>query len=66
MSFKKFTNIRMKRLGWSDVQLIKLSALCIGLPLGAYFSVWILPYWWAFIILAILAAIKPISKAMRK
>ena len=57
-------NKAVKRMTWVDVQLIKLSVFCVGLPVGAYLSVWILPYWWAFIILAILAAIKPVKTAL--
>ncbi len=56
----------VKRMTWVDMQLVKLSVFCIGLPVGAYLSVWILPYWWAFIFLAILAAIKPASIALSK
>ena len=60
------SKIKVKKLGILDIQLIKLSALCFGLTIGAYFSTWILPYWWVFIILAIVAAIRPVYKALRK
>jgi hypothetical protein len=60
------SKIKVKKLGILDIQLIKLSALCFGLTIGACLSVWILPYWWIFILLAIMAAIKPIYKAIRK
>lgn len=66
MSFGTWADSKVKNLGWVDVQLIKLSVFCIGLPIGAYFSVWILSYWWAFILLALLAAIKPAYKALGK
>lgn len=59
-------NEMVKRMGWVDVQFIKASVFFITLPIGAYLSVWILPYWWAFIMLGILAAIKPIKTALSK
>jgi len=66
MSFGTWADSKVKNLGWVDVQLIKLSVFCIGLPIGAYFSVWILPYWWVFILLALLAAIEPAYEALGK
>lgn len=59
----KFDNM-VRRLGWKDIQLIKASVFLIALPIGAYLSPHILPYWWAFIVLGILAAIKPIKTAV--
>ena len=56
---------RIKKLGFADVQLIKLSAFCLGLAIGAYLAVWILPYWWVFILIAVLAALKPAYKALK-
>ncbi len=65
MGFKTWSDSKIKNINWVDVQLIKLAAFCFALPIGAYLSVWILPYWWVFILLAALAAIKPVHKALR-
>jgi len=59
-------NKMVKRLGWKDMQLVKASAFLFGLPIGAYFSQHILPYWGVFVVLAIVAAIKPVKTALKK
>jgi len=66
MSFTSWRDSKVKKLDWIDLKLIQLSVFCVGLPIGAYFSVWILSYWWAFILLAVLAAIKPAYKVLGK
>ncbi len=66
MGFGEWADSKVKNLSLVDVQLIKLAVFCFGLPIGAYFSVWILPYWWAFVLLGALAAAKPVYKALKK
>ena len=60
MPVQKF-NKMVKRLSWKDMQLIKASVFLITLPIGACLYQYILPYWWVFIVLGIMAAIKPIK-----
>jgi len=66
MVYKKWANPRVRKLNLCDIQLIKLSAFCFGLVIGAYLAVWLVPYWWLLILVAVLAAIKPIHKALGK
>ena len=66
MSFITWTDSKMKKIGWIDMKLVQFSAFCLGLLIGAYFSASILPYWWFFILLAVLAAIKPAYKVFGK
>jgi hypothetical protein len=56
---------KVKKMGWKEIQLIKLATFLITLPIGAYFASWILPYWWLFILVGIIAALKPICKALK-
>ena len=62
---KKFDEM-VKRLGWRDMQCIKTSVFLIALPIGAYFSQYILPYWPIFVVLGILVALKPLKKSFGK
>ncbi len=55
-----------RRLGWRDVQLIKAAVFLITLPIGAYLSQYILPYWWVFIVLGVLASVKPVRTVLGK
>ncbi|MEK6923421.1 MAG: hypothetical protein AABW84_01875 [Nanoarchaeota archaeon] len=59
-------NSRIKKFDWIDIKLIKIAALVMGLPIGAYFAAKILPYWWVFVIAAILIGIRPHYKLFTK
>jgi hypothetical protein len=54
-----------EELDYFDIKLMKTMAFCVGVPVGAYFAEWVLPNWWAFILLAILTKIRPWIKAFR-
>lgn len=66
MSIFAWVNSKIKRFDWLDIKLLKIGAFCLGLPVGAYFSEKILPYWWAFIILALLFHVRSWYKSFRK
>lgn len=66
MGIFSWANSKIKKIDWLDVKLIKWGMFCLGLPVGAYFSKDILPYWWVFIALCVLAHIRPWYKVFKK
>jgi len=66
MDLINWANSKLRKLDIWDIKLIKLSTLLIGLTLGAYFASFILPFWWIFIVVAIVLAIRPYYKAFAK
>ncbi|MDD5650515.1 MAG: hypothetical protein PHF86_08885 [Candidatus Nanoarchaeia archaeon] len=63
--FVNWYNKRLKRLDIWDMALIKTAVGMFALVIGAYFSKDILQYWYVFIIIMILAMIKPYYKALK-
>lgn len=57
---------RDKKYSVIDIGLIKWSCILSGMVLGAYFSDFTLRYLWLFIIVAVILAIKPVSKIKRR
>jgi hypothetical protein len=51
---------RDKKYSVIDIGLIKWSCILFGMVLGAYFSDYTLRYFWLFIIVALVLAIKPV------
>lgn len=66
MSIFTWVTSKIRKLDWLDIKLLKIGAFCLGLPLGAYFSEWILPYWWVFVVLALLFHVRTLYKSFRK
>ncbi len=65
--YLRWANRKIKEeLDYFDIKLLKIMAFCIGVPVGAYFAKWVLPYWWVFILLSILAHLRPWVHAFRK
>lgn len=62
MSFITWANSKVKKMDWADIKLAQFSSLCVGIIIGAYFSVSVLPYWWIFIIFVALAIMRPIYR----
>jgi hypothetical protein len=51
--------LRTKIWRWSEIALLKWSALFVGLVVGAYFHEYVNRYSWAIIISALLLALRP-------
>jgi hypothetical protein len=63
--FKIWYEKRLRRLDIWDMALIKTAIGMFALVIGAYFSEDILQYWYVFIIIMILAMIKPYYKVLK-
>ena len=50
---------RTKIWSWSNIALLKWSALFVGMLMGAYFHEYVVKYAWVIIISAILLAFRP-------
>lgn len=64
MGWHEWADYKVTKLDAIDIRLIKAAAFFIGLPVGAYLHVLnypILPYWWVFIVLALVLYIRPIK-----
>jgi len=59
-------NKQIKKFGWVDVQFIKISAFVSALALAKLWPPLLSLDWYWYAIIAILAAIKPIAKALEK
>ena len=66
MGFKTWADSKIKRFDLVDIQFLKTAIFLFALPVGAYFSAQILPYWWVFIILSVLAGMKIWYKMFKK
>ena len=55
-------NLKIRKYDWIDIKLIKLATFLVALPVAAYFPSNILPYWWVFLVAALIVAIKPYYK----
>ncbi len=51
--------LRNKVWNWWDVSLLKWSCLFFGVAIGSYLADVVRPYWWVFLLLAIVFAIRP-------
>jgi uncharacterized membrane protein YoaT (DUF817 family) len=51
--------LRTKIWRWSDIALLKWSALFVGVAIGAYFHEYVTRYSWVIIISALLLAFRP-------
>ena len=51
--------LRTKIWCWTDIALLKWSALLVGIVLGAYFHEFVTRYAWVIIISALLLAFRP-------
>ena len=56
------TFFRTKVWSWPDIGLVKWSALLFGMVAGAYLSEFVTQYWWGFVTVAVLLAIRPAVK----
>ncbi len=66
MSFRTWTDSKIKKLGWADMALVKLSCIAIGVLLAALIPSLIeINIWW-IVAVAILLAIKPAYKVFKK
>ena len=67
MGYFAWANKKIREeLDYTDVKMLKIMAFCVGVPVGAYFSKWVLPYWWVFIILSVVFHLRPWYHALRK
>ena len=65
MAFFDWYNKRLKKLDMWDMLLIKASVGMFALVIGAFFAEDIKPYWWVFIIIMLLAMIRPYYKTLK-
>ena len=66
MGLIKWSSKKMKRLTIWDIAFIKWSAVLFGIIIGAYIADFTKQYIWYFVIVALLIAIKPIYKVLKK
>ncbi len=62
MKFIKNMDKRVKKLDLFDIGMIKWTTLLVGLVVGAYLTDYIKPYWWVFILVAMVLAIRPMYR----
>ncbi len=61
MGWHEWLDYKVTKLDFIDVRLIKAAAFCFGLPVGAYFHIQVMPYWWVFIVLGLVFYIRPLK-----
>ncbi|UCD20946.1 MAG: hypothetical protein JSW08_00145 [archaeon] len=66
MGFNKWANSKVKKLKWSHVQWIKLSVAAFILMVAKLWPGILALDWYWYLVIAIVAAIFPISKVFRK
>lgn len=45
MGYLKWANKKIREeMDYFDIKLLKTMAFCVGVPVGAYFAKWVLPY----------------------
>ena len=67
MGYLKWANNKIKgEMDYYDIKLLKIMAFCIGIPVGAFFSNIVLPYWWVFILVSVLAHLRPWYHAFKR
>ena len=66
MSFGIWADSKVRNLGWVDVRLIKLSAMGFILTIAKLWKPLLSLDWYWYAIISVLAAIRPIYKALRK
>jgi len=66
MSFGTWADSKVKNLGWVDVRLIQLSAMGFILTIAKLWKPLLSLDWYWYAIISVLAAIRPIYKALRK
>jgi len=66
MGLIKWLEQKMKTLTIWDIAFVKWSAVLFGIIIGAYIADFTKQYIWYFVVLALLIAIKPIYKVLKK
>lgn len=66
MSFTTWANSRVKNLGWFDIKLVKWSTAGFVLMLAKLWPPLLSLNWYWYLLIAVLAAIRPTYKALRK
>ncbi len=66
MSFNDWMNNKVKKLDWLDVGLVKLSVFFFTLMLVAIWPEIAKLHWYWFLVLFILAALRPLIRAYSK
>lgn len=66
MSFKNWTDSKIKKFSWEDIQLIKLSVAGFVLMIAKLWTPLLSLDWYWYALIFVLAAIKPMSKAICK
>ena len=61
MGWHEWLDYKASKLDFIDIRFIGKGGFFIGVPVGAYFADWVLPYWWAFIVLALVLYIRPLK-----
>jgi hypothetical protein len=62
----KWYNSKVKKLKWCDISLIKLSTFAFALMLAKLWPAILNLDWYWYLIIALLAAVKPLKKALKK
>jgi putative Mn2+ efflux pump MntP len=66
MGLISWANEKIKGLNVWDIGCIKWSSILFGVIVGAYIANFTKQYLWLFIVLAVLIAVKPIYKFLKK
>jgi len=66
MSFKTWADSKVKKIGFVDLQLIKLSCFVFALMIAKLWEPLLTLEWYWYAVIAVLAAIKPAYRALEK
>ena len=66
MNFKNWTAKKVRKLSWSDIQLIKLASAAFILMIAKLWTPILSFDWYWYLIIAVLASLKPMSKIWKK
>lgn len=66
MSLNSWADAKVKKLSWVDLKLVQLSAIGLALLIAKLWKPLLSLDWYWYVIIAVLAAIKPAYKALRR
>ena len=66
MNFIKWANSRVKRMGFAELSLVKLSVFAFALMIAKIWEPLLVLDWYWYALIFILAAIIPLYKALKK
>ncbi len=62
MGWHEWADYKVTKLDYIDMNILETGGFLFGLPVGAYYHVQLMPYWWAFIVLALVIYLRPLKR----